>query len=111
MIAPNAKSRKERRIPISTTRFRSALEQRAFLGPQAFVFGNAVGEPQADFRDAWEKVLARAEITDRRRVSTETCTGMTSVTKAGRVWLNEACRFTRSNTSWDMHRWRPHSVT
>ena len=67
VIAPNAKSRKERRIPIATTRLRSALEQRAFLGPQAFIFGKAVGELQTDFRGAWEKVLARAGITDKRR--------------------------------------------
>ena len=56
VLAPNAKNRKERRIPISTTRLRSALEQRAFLGPEAFVFGNAVGELKKDFRGAWERV-------------------------------------------------------
>ena len=67
VLAPNAKNRKERRIPISTTRLRSVLEQRAFLGTQAFVFGKAIGEPQTDFRGAWESVLAKAEITDKSR--------------------------------------------
>ncbi len=67
VLAPNAKNRKERRIPISTTRLRSVLEQRAFLGPQAFVFGNAVGELNKDFRGEWDRVLAKAEITDKRR--------------------------------------------
>ena len=67
VLAPNAKNRKERRIPISTTRLRSVLEQRAFLGPEAFVFGNTVGELKKEFRGAWERVLAKAEITDKRR--------------------------------------------
>ena len=67
IVGANAKSRKERRIPIATFRLRSALEQRAFLGPQAFVFGNECGEKQVDFRDAWMRILKAAEITDKAK--------------------------------------------
>ena len=67
IIAPNAKSRKERRIPIGTSRLRSVLEQRAFLGPEAYVLGNEVGEAVAEFRGPWLRVLAAAGITDPKR--------------------------------------------
>ena len=66
IVAPHAKTRKERRIPFATARLRSVLEQRAFLGPEAHVLGNQIGEPVKDFRTDWLKVLADAKITDRR---------------------------------------------
>ena len=105
VIAPNAKSRKERRIPIATTRLRSALEQRAFLGPQAFTFGNAVGEQQAYFRSAWQKVLAGAGITDKRRGLDGDLRWHDLRHECVHVSLNGVSRCTRSNTSWAMHRW------
>ena len=43
------------------------LEQRAFLGPDAYVLGNRIGEKQVVFRGAWLKVLSRAGITDRKK--------------------------------------------
>ena len=64
VLAPNAKSRKERKIPISTQRLTQVLEQRAFLGPDAYIVGDEFGEPQRDFRGAWLKILAGAGITD-----------------------------------------------
>ena len=67
IIAPNAKGRKERRIPIGTSRLRSALEQRAFLGPEAYILGNEVGEAVAEFRGAWLRLLAAAGITDPKK--------------------------------------------
>ena len=67
VVAPNAKPRKERRIPISTQRLTQVLEQRAFLGPEAHVVGKEFGERQMDFRGAWIKVLAGAGITDREK--------------------------------------------
>ena len=67
IVGANAKSRKERRIPIATSRLRGALEQRAFLGSAAYVFGNEVGETQVDFRDAWMRILKAANITDKNQ--------------------------------------------
>jgi len=67
VLAPNAKSRKERRIPISTQRLTQVLEQRAFLGPEAHVVGKEFGDHQTDFRSPWLKVLAGAEITDKAK--------------------------------------------
>ena len=67
IVGANAKSRKERRIPIATSRLRSVLEQRAFLGPTAYVFGNECGEMQVDFRDAWMRILKAAKITDKEK--------------------------------------------
>ena len=67
VLAPNAKSRKERRIPISTQRLTQVLEQRAFLGPEAFVVGKEFGDHQTDFRSPWLKVLAGAGITDKKK--------------------------------------------
>jgi integrase len=64
VLAPNTKSRKERKIPISTQRLSKVLEQRAFLGPDAYIVGGEFGEPQQDFRGAWLKVMAGAGITD-----------------------------------------------
>ena len=67
VLAPNAKSRRERFVPISTSRLRTVLEQRAFLGPNAYVLGHRIGEKRLDFRGAWLKVLSRAGITDRKK--------------------------------------------
>ena len=64
VVAANAKARKERRIPIATSRLRAVLEQRAFLGQDGYVLGNLIGERQTDFRNAWAKILAQAGITD-----------------------------------------------
>ena len=66
IIAPNAKTRKERRIPIATSRLRSVLQQRRFLGAEAHILGTEIGEPVnvTDFREAWLRVLAGAKITD-----------------------------------------------
>ena len=66
IVGANAKSRKERRVPIATTRLRSVVEQRAFLGPAAYVFGNECGERQVDFRDTWMRILKAARITDKQ---------------------------------------------
>ncbi len=60
----NAKSGRERRIPVGTRRFREVLERRRFLEPDAFVFGDASGGYVGEFRKAWERVLALAEITN-----------------------------------------------
>ena len=65
VIGENAKSKKERRVPIATSRLRLVLEQRAFLGPEAYVFGNELGGRQVDFRDAWMRMLKAAKITDK----------------------------------------------
>ncbi len=65
IVGANAKSSKERRVPIATSRLRGVLEQRAFLGPEAYVFGNKCGEMQVDFRDAWMRMLKAAKITDK----------------------------------------------
>ena len=67
VVAPNAKSGRERKIPISTGRLRRVLEQRAFLGRDGYVLGNEIGERQTDFRGAWLKLLAAARITDRAK--------------------------------------------
>ena len=67
ILAPHAKSRRERRIPISTSRLRAVIEQRAFLGAEAFVLGNEVGERRKNFRKAWLRILADAGITYRQR--------------------------------------------
>jgi len=67
VLAPNAKSRKERRIPISTQRLTQVLEQRAFLGSEAYVVGNEFGDHLKDFRIDWLKVLAGAGITDKAK--------------------------------------------
>ena len=67
VLAPNAKSRKERRIPISTQRLTQVLEERAFLGPEAYVVGKEFGDHQTDFRSPWLKVLAGAGITDKAK--------------------------------------------
>jgi integrase len=66
-----AKTRRARAIPI-TQRLRAVLEMRRHapdgseLPPDAYVFGNAVGEPVANERagDLWRATCARAGITD-----------------------------------------------
>jgi len=67
VIAENAKSRKERKIPFSTARLKKVLERPRFLGDEAFVFGTHDGKRVKDCRDAWEAVLMRARITDRTK--------------------------------------------
>ena len=65
VIAANTKTRRKRRIPIWTKRLRSVLEQRRFLGPDAYILGNECGERRTEFRASWLRVLAKARITDR----------------------------------------------
>jgi integrase len=65
VIAANTKTHRERRIPIGTTRLRSVLERRRFLGPEAYILGNEIGERRTEFRTAWLRILANAKITDR----------------------------------------------
>ena len=60
----NTKSGKERYIPVGTSRLLELLERRRFLGPEAFVFGDAEGNYVREFRTAWEATLAVAGITD-----------------------------------------------
>jgi integrase len=67
IIAANTKTHRERRIPIPTTRLRSVLEKRRFLGPEAYVLGDEFGERRTEFRSAWLRMLAKANITDRAR--------------------------------------------
>ena len=67
VVAPNAKSQRERRIPFSTKRLIQVLQQRAFLGPEAYVFGDEVGERVMDFRGSWTKLLVAAGITDKKK--------------------------------------------
>ena len=67
VVAENAKSRKERQIPIGTTRLKKVLEQRRFLEDDAFVFGTEEGKQVTDCRVAWDAVLLRAGITDRAK--------------------------------------------
>ena len=56
--ASNAKDDEPRRIPFEPDgRLARILEQRRFLGPQAFVFGKVSGAPLQSFRTAWESVL------------------------------------------------------
>ena len=66
LVGANTKTRRERRIPIATQRLRSVLERRRFLGPEAYILGIEIGEPRAEFRAAWLRILATAEITDRK---------------------------------------------
>jgi integrase len=61
----NAKSRKERQIPITATRVRKFLKARRLVGgDEGHPFGSATGEYVKSFRTAWETVLRLAGITD-----------------------------------------------
>lgn len=64
VLAANTKTHHERMIPITTKRLRSVLERRRFLGAEAYIFGNEVGERKTEFRAAWRRILAKAQITD-----------------------------------------------
>ena len=65
ILQENAKSGKERFVPVGTSRLLEVLNQRRFLGSEAFVFGDKAGSYVEEFQNAWESVLAAAEITDR----------------------------------------------
>jgi integrase len=59
--AANAKSRRPRRVPFDPKgRLAEFMKPRRFLGPEKFVFGNAVGEYVSDFSAAWERVVMEA---------------------------------------------------
>jgi integrase/recombinase XerD len=61
----NAKSRKERLIPLTSMRLVRFLKSRRVVGgADGYPFGTVSGERVANFRTAWETVLKLAEITD-----------------------------------------------
>jgi integrase len=57
----NAKSRKERLVPVTSERLREFLEKRRFA---PYPFGDEEGGKVDSFRTAWETALALAKITD-----------------------------------------------
>jgi hypothetical protein len=62
LSAARTKTKRDRRIPISTL-LRSVLEMRRFdpagqpLPLDAYVFGNAIGQPVADVKRAWMRAV------------------------------------------------------
>jgi integrase len=61
----NAKSRKERQIPVTSQRVRKFLRARRVVGgPEGHPFGSTTGELVESFRHAWETVLRLSGITD-----------------------------------------------
>jgi integrase len=61
----NAKSRKERQIPLTSARVVRFLKSRRLVGgADGYPFGSAAGEYVQNFRKAWETLLALAGITD-----------------------------------------------
>jgi integrase/recombinase XerD len=64
----NAKSRKERQIPITSARMRRFLKSRRLVGgDDGFPFGSLTGAEVQNFRKAWETLLRLADITDPER--------------------------------------------
>src|SRR5262249_5638151 len=62
ILKENSKSEVARVIPFERgSRLEEMLRRRAFLGPEAYVFGHAkTGEYVRSFRSAWETLLLRA---------------------------------------------------
>lgn len=61
----NAKSRKERQIPLTSMRVVRFLKSRRVVGgADGYPFGTVSGEQVANFRKAWETLLKLAGITD-----------------------------------------------
>lgn len=61
----NAKSRKERQIPLTSARVIRFLKSRRLVGgADGYPFGSATGGQLQNFRKAWETVLKLARITD-----------------------------------------------
>jgi integrase len=61
----NAKARKERQIPITSSRVVRFLKSRRLVGgADGYPFGTATGEQLKNFRKAWETLLKIAGITD-----------------------------------------------
>jgi integrase len=61
----NAKSRKEREIPLTSARVLRFLKSRRLVGgAEGFPFGSAAGERVKNFRKAWETLLRLSRITD-----------------------------------------------
>jgi integrase len=61
----NAKSRKERQIPLTSARVVRFLKSRRLVrGADGYPFGSATGEQIQNFRKAWETLLKVAGITD-----------------------------------------------
>ena len=61
----NAKSRKEREIPLTSARVLRFLKSRRLVGgAEGFPFGSAAGERVQNFRKAWETLLRLSRITD-----------------------------------------------
>jgi integrase len=61
----NAKSRKERQIPITSARVRRFFKSRRLVGgDDGFPFGSPTGAQIQNFRKAWETLLKLAHITD-----------------------------------------------
>jgi integrase len=68
LVAANTKTKRDRRLPMSTV-LRAVLERRRLdpagqvLPPEAYVFGDEIGRPRRSVQTAWEGVLRRAKIT------------------------------------------------
>ena len=67
--AVKTKTKRDRRIPISTV-LRELLERRQYdpagerLGPETYVFGDEIGRRRGSFKTAWRLTLQRAKIED-----------------------------------------------
>lgn len=58
ILGKHAKDGENRRIPFDPHgRLEPILKRRSKLGPNAFIFGSAVGEAMTTFRTAWESLL------------------------------------------------------
>ncbi|OLC80984.1 MAG: hypothetical protein AUH72_10500 [Acidobacteria bacterium 13_1_40CM_4_65_8] len=61
----NAKSRKERQVPLTSARVVRFLKSRRLVGgAEGYPFGSPTGEYIQNFRKAWETLLKEADITD-----------------------------------------------
>jgi integrase len=69
LVAAHTKTKRDRRIPMSTL-LRAVLERRRLdpagqvLPPDAYVFGDEIGRPRQSVKTAWKGVLTRAKIRD-----------------------------------------------
>jgi integrase len=126
ILKENSKTEVARVIPFEPgSRLEKLLRRRAFLGAEAYVFGEATtGQRVTSFRSAWETLLLLAnEIEPIRRgrgqrlAPTVTrslesiCTGMTFDTRRCRVSRTMACRFTSCSCSRGTRASRRHSAT
>ena len=93
----NAKSRKERQIPLTSARVIRFLKSRRWSAGLTGPFGSATGGHLQNFRKAWETVLKLAHITDAEKGWTATCIGTICVTNAAAAlptaaWMDDTFR-------------------